>query len=70
MMNMYREDMAEALEVLARRQGLLTSYEDISESEGKKRSKKQNLARKKELPLMILRGPLTQRRNFYQLHVY
>ena len=70
MMNTYREDMAKALEVLARRQGLFTSYEDISESGREKRSNKQNLARKKELPLMILRGPLIQRRNFYQVHVY
>ena len=48
MMNTYREDMAKALEVLARRQGLFTSYEDISESGREKRSNKQNLARKKK----------------------
>jgi hypothetical protein len=32
MVTLYKEDMAKALEVMARRQGLSTSYDDISES--------------------------------------
>ena len=49
MMTLYREDMAKALEVLARRQGLSTSYDDVSESGRTKRTKQQNLAKKKRL---------------------
>ena len=49
MVTLYKEDMAKALEVMARRQGLSTSYDDISESGRAKHSKQQNLSRKKRL---------------------
>uniref|UniRef100_A0A1X7V421 Uncharacterized protein n=1 Tax=Amphimedon queenslandica TaxID=400682 RepID=A0A1X7V421_AMPQE len=41
--HLHREDMARALEVLAKRQGF-TSYKDISASGRAKRSSQQNLA--------------------------
>lgn len=47
MMNTYREDMATALEVLARRHGLFTSYEDVFASGPAKLSSQKNLARQK-----------------------
>ena len=49
MMTTYREDMAKALEIMARRNGLPTSYADISEQGRLKRSEQQNLSRKKRL---------------------
>lgn len=39
--------MVKALEVIARRQGLTTTYEDLSEKARLKRSDQQNSARKK-----------------------
>ena len=53
----YREDMAKALEVMARRQGLSTSYDDISESGRAKRSDHQNISRKKRVASDDPEGP-------------
>ena len=47
--NLYQEDMAKALELIARRSGLQTSYENVSSDGRAKRIEKQNLARKKRL---------------------
>ena len=40
----YKEDMAKTLEVMARRQGLSTTYDDTSASATGKRSQKQSTA--------------------------
>ena len=64
MMNTYREDMAKALEVLARRQGIFTSYEDISEGGREKRSNKQNLARNKRVATDDPEGPPDTKKKF------
>ena len=63
-MNMYKEDMAKALEVLARRQGLFTSYEDISESEWKKRSKKTEFSKEKGVATDDPEGPPDTKKKF------
>ena len=43
----YKEDMAKTMEVMARRQGLSTTYDDTSASATGKRSQKQSTARRK-----------------------
>lgn len=57
MMATYREDMAKALEVMARRCGLPTTYDDISESGRLKRSHQQSLSRKKRVARDDPEGP-------------
>ena len=49
MMATYKEDMAKTLEIMARRQGLTTSYDNQSTSARAKRSSQQNRARQKRL---------------------
>ena len=49
MMATYKEDMAETLEIMARRQGLTTSYDNQSTSACAKHSSQQNRARQKRL---------------------
>lgn len=49
MMSTYKEDMAKALEVIAREKGLSTTYEDQSIEARAHRSEQQNNARKKRL---------------------
>ena len=57
MMATYREDMAKGLEVMARRQGLSTSYADIFESGRAKRSDQQSISRKKRVASDDPEGP-------------
>ena len=47
MMITYKEDMAKTLEIMARRKGFSTTYDDQSESTRNKRSSQQSLARRK-----------------------
>ena len=47
MMTTYKEDMAKTIQIMARRKGLSTTYDDHSESAQIKRSAQQSLARRK-----------------------
>ena len=47
MMMTYKEDMSKSLQVMARRRGLPTTYDDLSQSARAQRSAKQNEARRK-----------------------
>ena len=47
MMATYKEDMAKCLEIMARRRGLATNYDDLSLSARSKRSAQQSHARQK-----------------------
>lgn len=49
MMATYREDMSRCLEMMARRRGLSTNYDNLSLSACSKRSAQQNCARRKRL---------------------
>ena len=47
MLSTYKEDMAKTLEVIARQQGLSTTYERLSPTATGQRSKQQSAARRK-----------------------